>query len=934
MEIRTGKMKRACAAAAILLLGSGGAVTGRLAAQNIRTINRYHDPVIIAGSRIPAFAGVPVNEIHVMRYSVSGDVWEDIPFQVDEKDGGVFDTGEKNGLLDPTDEIVFMARDLGDSAAAGQWWDDAAARSHHRVQVSASDTLNGGRGWATLYRSSTASRSPIAYVSYLQASDAVVTDYYRIYHGPSGVQQNLFLQPAAGGDDVDFLDRQKFRLKIKISAYGITKEITLKEEMNDNIYIIEPLYSIHVKVSKLRVRTSTNPVVRFRRSLTLEVRIEGTGFDSIVNNLNFPITYYPTYAVWQTGNEALPQYSQGSLTSMRLSTDLDPSSNGMIFYNPYNTAGIRIDGVSSTTVTTLDWPGRNWYLIVADSTRTAAEIKHASLVTLMLFEGSSPGSSRSLYFKDNKTQDNADSGDRMSYGDTGFQTSGTELKGTLNFTGVYYFLPYNLTISGAEALVNDHLAPPEAAFSDEELLYSDITLNTEPSGLLFTADGTVYEAPRTFTWVERSRHAVHVDSLQDEANGSRYRFSAWNRGGASSFVYQVPHENEEIFAQFVREHFLSTAVEPENGGTLSPDPPGQWFDEGASARVEAAPSAWNTFLFWSGDLEGGLNPAFLPMDGPKSVTAHFGNFDPEVSAPDTFMLEDESLVFSRSLLDRWASDANHPDSALMFVLSGGRHLAADIDSASGGFRLYSSVPDWNGLDTLLMTAHDPLAGEGSDSLLITVLPVPDPPNSFALLAPAQGEPFLAWPDTVEFSWETAVDPDAGDTVRYRFELDTARSFPAPLLVRTGMSNPVLLLNWPDALGDGTYYWRVFAQDLQAHSVLSEDSARSLFLATAAEPAVPALPLTLALAPNYPNPFNASTVIRFGLPRNGSVTLTVYNSQGQAVRKLLEGEECDAGYHVLAWDGMDEGKRPVSSGLYLVLLQTESERRVRKALLLR
>jgi len=71
--------------------------------------------------------------------------------------------------------------------------------------------------------------------------------------------------------------------------------------------------------------------------------------------------------------------------------------------------------------------------------------------------------------------------------------------------------------------------------------------------------------------------------------------------------------------------------------------------------------------------------------------------------------------------------------------------------------------------------------------------------------------------------------------------------------------------------------------------------------------------------NYPNPFNAGTEIRFQLPENCYVTLTVYNIIGQTVRRLAQGNK-QASHHVIHWDGKNSDGHLVPSGVYFSKLE--------------
>jgi len=93
------------------------------------------------------------------------------------------------------------------------------------------------------------------------------------------------------------------------------------------------------------------------------------------------------------------------------------------------------------------------------------------------------------------------------------------------------------------------------------------------------------------------------------------------------------------------------------------------------------------------------------------------------------------------------------------------------------------------------------------------------------------------------------------------------------------------------------------------------------------------PKTFQLLQNFPNPFNPETEIRFQLPKTSNVDLTIYNTRGQVIRRLLS-QSYTAGEHSIKWDGRDQNGDPVSSGVYLYQLRASNFRQVKKMTLLR
>lgn len=88
-----------------------------------------------------------------------------------------------------------------------------------------------------------------------------------------------------------------------------------------------------------------------------------------------------------------------------------------------------------------------------------------------------------------------------------------------------------------------------------------------------------------------------------------------------------------------------------------------------------------------------------------------------------------------------------------------------------------------------------------------------------------------------------------------------------------------------------------------------------------------------LHPNSPNPFNPSTTISLDLVKAGTAQLKIYNLKGQLVKNLFAGN-ITAGHHRFVWDGLDNSKRTVASGVYLYRLETEGFVKTRRMLLMK
>jgi hypothetical protein len=90
-----------------------------------------------------------------------------------------------------------------------------------------------------------------------------------------------------------------------------------------------------------------------------------------------------------------------------------------------------------------------------------------------------------------------------------------------------------------------------------------------------------------------------------------------------------------------------------------------------------------------------------------------------------------------------------------------------------------------------------------------------------------------------------------------------------------------------------------------------------------------VPAVFSLHQNYPNPFNPSTAIEFSVGRSGHATLTVFNSLGQSIGTLFNGDADPGRIYEVQFDG-----RNMASGVYFYRLESGGSVDSKRLLLLR
>jgi len=168
-----------------------------------------------------------------------------------------------------------------------------------------------------------------------------------------------------------------------------------------------------------------------------------------------------------------------------------------------------------------------------------------------------------------------------------------------------------------------------------------------------------------------------------------------------------------------------------------------------------------------------------------------------------------------------------------------------------------------------------------------------------------------------------------DLDKHTFERDVENSLPGgPGMVVDAQDNIYIT----DFAADSVYVYS--SNNTRSHSYLVGDGPISVAIYDPESNLLPEPRLDeFVLYQNFPNPFNPITHIRFELPNHGMVNLKVFNVLGETITSLVI-EEMAAGPHEIIWDGKDENKIPVPSGIYFYQLKLGEYRITKKMQIVR
>jgi len=280
----------------------------------------------------------------------------------------------------------------------------------------------------------------------------------------------------------------------------------------------------------------------------------------------------------------------------------------------------------------------------------------------------------------------------------------------------------------------------------------------------------------------------------------------------------------------------------------------------------------------------------------------------------------------------------------------------DIDSDDLIYNFYSNPPifvftliddslfispllNWNGQANLTVFVSD---GEDSDniSLAITVTPVNDPPSEFDLISPTVLDTFqisTATDETIPFTWGSSYDVDSDVSYKLTITLD----YPGNVYTQdyqniTDSSTSISAYEYAAFMTDLSlsqwnidYVIEASDEEYTVISQVGEFVLNNTLLSADSE----IIPVVFALHQNYPNPFNPVTSLRYDLPEDGLVNITIYDMMGRVVNTLINDSQ-NAGYKSIQWNATNDRNEPVSAGLYIYTIQAGEFRKTKKMVLLK
>ena len=377
---------------------------------------------------------------------------------------------------------------------------------------------------------------------------------------------------------------------------------------------------------------------------------------------------------------------------------------------------------------------------------------------------------------------------------------------------------------------------------------------------------------------------------------------------------------------------------------------GRLYNQGTTITLIATPATGFQFIGWSGDLSGTINPATITISGNKNVTANFAATGPITheetrtggSVNTIGVKTSGSLTAKRDHL-YLAAISTRPKVNVSSVSGLGLNWKLIKAKCAGrnttGIEVWMAIGKPSRDDTVKATfVHAPISAviavsrysgvDAAAALGNAVVANTNGLNANGACAGGVDTSFYAIALAT-----TSKDVFIYSAVALKAKVHTrgvASTERAEILQLAGANTSGLAVQDRHVAAaatvkvngafNGSVDWALVAVEMKPKAVSKEK-----FVGAEMTPA------TFQLSQNFPNPFNAHSLIEYSLPQETPVQLVIYNTVGQIVRRLVD-ETQSSGSHRVIWNGKNDSGAQVSSGVYFYQLEIGAQKLARKMVL--
>ena len=244
--------------------------------------------------------------------------------------------------------------------------------------------------------------------------------------------------------------------------------------------------------------------------------------------------------------------------------------------------------------------------------------------------------------------------------------------------------------------------------------------------------------------------------------------------------------------------------------------------------------------------------------------------------------------------------------------------------------------NWNGSANFEVTITDEDDLSDSMNFTLNILPVNDPPESFSLIYPTINDTIQISTDpneTFHFNWQESEDIDSDVNYIITIYLNHFGNYYSSSYESNDSYVEIASDEWAELINFPWWTLEYVIEATDGEYTIESEIGQFVFENTSLSIGNSPFPLSFQLHQNYPNPFNPVTTLRYDLPENGLVNITIYDMLGNIINQLVN-EAQNSGYKSIQWDATNYQGQPVSAGVYVYSVEAGDFRQTKKMILLK